>query len=303
MCASLRTPSHMVSGAAADGEAPGCLRATRTRSTRGLIRKRSGGSSISASPSMPAATGRSESTSKLGAVHSITAFAVVLSILAGPHGDRWWENALGVAAVVASLAIGLLIVARRTEHPIGWLLLTNGVLLASFGAAAPYAQYAVQERPGALPGPEWAVLWDQAAWPLLFLLLTAIVLVFPAGRLPSARWRRIAVVAATGCAGFVVLGFFDPEPFEAPYERVDRPLPALPEAAGVLWPVATGATQAHIALRGAIAGAGLARRAGAGTHAVDIWASLRCSSVRRLQKTSRIFLRGRRLRVRVKGIL
>ncbi|HYI18590.1 MAG TPA: histidine kinase [Solirubrobacteraceae bacterium] len=184
----------------------------------------------------------------------LTAFGVVLSILAGPHADRWWENALGFAAVAASLAIGLLIVTRLTGHPIGWLLLANAVLLASFGAAAPYAQYAVQERPGALPGPEWAVLWDQSAWPLLFLLLTAIVLVFPDGRLPSARWRRIAVVAATGCASFVVLGFFGAEPFEAPYERVDRPLPELPEASGVLWPVAmlgvlTGLVAAVVAAR------------------------------------------------------
>jgi hypothetical protein len=109
---------------------------------------------------------------------------------------------------------------------------------ASFGAAEPYAQYALQESPGALPGPAWAVLWVQSAWPLLFLVLTAIALVFPDGRLPSARWRRIAVVAAAGCGGFLLLGFFDPEPFEAPYERVNRPLPALPEAAGVLWPIA-----------------------------------------------------------------
>ena len=33
MRASSRTPSHIPSGAVAEGEAPGCLRATRTRST------------------------------------------------------------------------------------------------------------------------------------------------------------------------------------------------------------------------------------------------------------------------------
>jgi len=175
----------------------------------------------------------------LAAVAAVfTAFAVVLGILAGSRADPWALDALGVAAVGASLTIGLLIATRRPGHPIGWLLLANAVLLASFGAAEPYAQYALQESPGALPGPEWAVLWDQSAWPLLFLLLTAIVLVFPDGRLPSARWRRIALVAAAGGGAFLLLGFFDAEPFEAPYEHVDRPLPALPEAAGVLWPIA-----------------------------------------------------------------
>jgi signal transduction histidine kinase len=62
--------------------------------------------------------------------------------------------------------------------------------------------------------------------------------VFPDGRLPSPPWRRVAVLAAVGCGAFLLLGFFDSEPFEAPYQHVERPLPALPEAAGVLWPIA-----------------------------------------------------------------
>ena len=57
-------------GLVAEGEAPGCWRATRTCSTPGRMRNFSGGSSTSASPSMPAGTGRSESTSNVGADHS-----------------------------------------------------------------------------------------------------------------------------------------------------------------------------------------------------------------------------------------
>ena len=68
--ASASTPAHIPSGAAAEGEAPGCLRATRTRRTPGRMRKFSGGSSTSASPSMPAGTGRSASTANVGADHS-----------------------------------------------------------------------------------------------------------------------------------------------------------------------------------------------------------------------------------------
>ena len=49
---------------------PGCLRAMRTRRTPGRMRNRSGGSSMSASPSIPAGTGRSASTSNSGADHS-----------------------------------------------------------------------------------------------------------------------------------------------------------------------------------------------------------------------------------------
>jgi signal transduction histidine kinase len=166
------------------------------------------------------------------------AVASVLNALAGSHGDPVWQWVLACAVVLASSGVGLLVAVRRPGHPIGWLLLANAVLLASLGFAQAYAAYALLEQPGALPGPEWAVLWDQSAWPLLFAVLIAIAFVFPDGRLPSPRWRRVAFAAAAAFAAFLVLSFFDPEPFESPYEHVGRPLPGLPEVLGVLWPLA-----------------------------------------------------------------
>ena len=166
------------------------------------------------------------------------ALAVVLNALAGSHGEPAWQWVLAGAAVLASSGVGLLVAIRRPGHPIGWLLLANALLLASIGFAQAYAAYALQEQPGALPGPEWAVLWDQSAWPLLFAVLIAIAFIFPDGRLPSPRWRRVAFGAAAAFAAFLLLSFFDSEPFEAPYEGVDRPLPGLPEILVVLWPLA-----------------------------------------------------------------
>lgn len=168
----------------------------------------------------------------------LAAFGSVLNALAAAHGEPWWQSALGVVAVMSSGSVGLLIALRRRGHPIGWLLLVNAVLLAGLGVAQAYAQYALLEQPGALPGPEWAVLWDQAGWPLLFAILTAIVLVFPDGRLPSRRYRRVALAAAIAFVVFFALGLFDPEPFEAPFEDVGRPVPSLPDALAMLWPLA-----------------------------------------------------------------
>lgn len=162
------------------------------------------------------------------ATAALATFAVVLGVLAGSHGDPWWQTFLALSAVAASVTVGLLIAVKRPGHPIGWLLLANGAIEAGAGVAQGYAQYATQEHPGALPGAEWAVLWDQSAWPLLFGLLTAIVLVFPDGKLSSPRLRRVAVGAVAAFALLLLLGFFDSEPFEAPYQNVERPLPSLP---------------------------------------------------------------------------
>ena len=169
---------------------------------------------------------------------TIGTFGCVLDALGGSHGSPVWQWVLGVAVVLASTGVGLLVAVRRPGHPIGWLLLANAFLLATFGVAEAYAAYALQDQPGALPGPEWAVLWDQSAWPLLFAVLIAIAFVFPDGRLPSPMWRRVAFGTAAAFAVFLVLSFFDSEPFESPYEHVDKPLPGLPGIFGVLWPLA-----------------------------------------------------------------
>ena len=166
------------------------------------------------------------------------ALALVLNALAGSHGEPAWQWVLAVAVILASSGVGVLVAVRRPGHPIGWLLLANAFLLATFGVAQAYAAYALQEQPGALPGPEWAVLWDQSAWPLLFAVLIAIAFVFPDGRLPSPRWRRVAFGTVAAFGAFLVLSFFDSEPFESPYEHVDKPLPGLPGIFGVLWPLA-----------------------------------------------------------------
>ena len=132
---------------------------------------------------------------------ALGALATVLSALAGPHGSPWWEDAAFCLVVLASVVVGLLVAVRQPGNPIGWLVLANGPVVALFGFAEAYAQYAVLEDPGALPGGRWAVLADHSLWPLLFAPVAAIALIFPDGRLPSPRWRRTAVGAAAVVRG------------------------------------------------------------------------------------------------------
>jgi signal transduction histidine kinase len=165
-----------------------------------------------------------------GAALAFGLFATVLSALAGSDGDPWWLSAVALTAITASICFGLLIALRRPGNRIGLLLLVNALVLACAGFAEYYAKYALITEPGALPGARWAALWDSTTWPLLFAAVTAIALIFPSGRLPSARWRRPTVAIAAAFPALIAAGAFSSDPLDAPFEHVSRPLPALPGA-------------------------------------------------------------------------
>ena len=158
------------------------------------------------------------------------AFSVLLNVLAGDHGEDAWTGVAWGAAALASGGVGLVLAVRRGENPIGWLLLANGLVLTAHQIATPYADYTVLEDPGALPGAEWAVLFHERAWPTLFIFPTAIALVFPDGRLPSPRWRPVAVMAAASFAALTIVSLLSAERYSEQFADVASPLPELPEA-------------------------------------------------------------------------
>jgi signal transduction histidine kinase len=143
----------------------------------------------------------------------------VLAGLAGEDGSSFGENALGLTAGSVSVGVGLLIAVRRPGHPIGWLLLANGLVIALSGFALAYAEYAVLAHPGALPGGEVAVLWDRSGWPALFASMTAIAFLFPDGRLPSPRWRKVAYGAIVAFSGVLAITLLEPDEYEPPFAR------------------------------------------------------------------------------------
>jgi hypothetical protein len=61
-------------------------------------------------------------------VLGLAAFALVLSVLAGDHADPWWEFALGLAAVLVSLALGLMIALRRPGNRMALPLFAKGLV-------------------------------------------------------------------------------------------------------------------------------------------------------------------------------
>jgi hypothetical protein len=126
----------------------------------------------------------------------IAAAGILLLLVGGGLLDALSGHGTGLAfavvwsfAALVSTGFGLVVALRRPEHPVGWLLLANGGVIAAMGFGGGYGAYAVLGHPGSLPGGTWAILLSDRLWPLLFASVTAIAWVFPDGRLPSPRWR------------------------------------------------------------------------------------------------------------------
>lgn len=122
---------------------------------------------------------------------------------------------------------GALVAARHPRHPIGWLMCAvaffTGLMLFSAGYRL-YDRYMLPDA--SLPASdfvEWLSVWT---WMVPALLpLTFLLLLFPDGRLPGARWRLIAWAAGLGVVGSVLALAFQPDPednlWSNPYALTD----------------------------------------------------------------------------------
>ncbi|MBA2364435.1 MAG: hypothetical protein H0V86_12985 [Chloroflexia bacterium] len=88
-------------------------------------------------------------------------------------------------------AIGALITSRRPTQRLGWVLLGVGLTGVS-GLSEEYAIYALRSNPGSLPGGAWVAWFPHWGWALGVICLNMLLpLLYPAGHLPSRRWRPI----------------------------------------------------------------------------------------------------------------
>jgi hypothetical protein len=139
--------------------------------------------------------------------------AAITIPLAVANGSTQEEPGFIVALAVAFTAfmvVGAVIVAHRPRNAIGWIFAAIGLLAATGMLAMEYAAYAYVTRPGSLPGAILAA-WYHWWWdPMLGLILVFTPLLFPTGRLLSARWRPVAVAAAVAGAAIVMLNVLQP---------------------------------------------------------------------------------------------
>ena len=162
---------------------------------------------------------RARVTSSLG----VLAWAVATVSLAG-FAAAWVLAATGhdlfdISAnsspdrfMVAYAVVGAVLASRRPANPIGWLLLGLGLVAAARGLAGEYALHALAGRARPASG-VWAVWFVNWVLTLLFPsgILMFLLLLFPNGRLLTARWRIVGWLGAALAACYVLVTWINPD--------------------------------------------------------------------------------------------
>ena len=154
--------------------------------------------------------------------------AVVLAALNGFANALAWGSRGGIFAVLipgfASALVGALIASRQPRNAVGWICLGIAVALAFNIAGAHYAYLGIETDPGGAPASKVVgaiVEWGWLAW--VGPLFVHLVLLFPDGRLPSARWRVLAWLGAATIVAVAVAGMLGATSLER-YPDVRNPL-------------------------------------------------------------------------------
>ena len=121
-----------------------------------------------------------------------------------------WTEALDYFVVSNTLmglsfgVCGTIIAWQRPANPIGWLFLADGIGHATTAAAAPIG-VAAQNADAPLVAGRLISTLATWSWPWsIALFLPLALLLFPDGRLPSPRWRPVAIALVVTAPLFVV---------------------------------------------------------------------------------------------------
>src|SRR5215217_3324479 len=124
------------------------------------------------------------------ALTALTGLLIVLLLRSDTPIYYYWLETSMVA--VGYSTVGAIVASRLPESPIGWLFCAIGLTFGVSHFSAEYAAYALLAPSRSLPAGEafaWLTSW---VWVFGLGLIVFLDLLFPNGRLPSARWRWFA---------------------------------------------------------------------------------------------------------------
>jgi hypothetical protein len=149
--------------------------------------------------------GRARPASRLAASAAIALAALAVLILAGSlllyalTHQNLAENAGQDVVVFASfVTVGLIITWHRPGNPIGWIILAA---VDFQGLAIAGSVYVTLARSPGYHLPTGPLVWLDSAWFVGLAAAPLVILLFPDGRPPSPRWRRVmwSYLAMVGC--------------------------------------------------------------------------------------------------------
>jgi hypothetical protein len=127
--------------------------------------------------------------------------------------------------ILAFSTVGALIASRRPENPIGWLFCCGALIWGLGELALEYGVYTLVTAPGAFPAGVWAAWFGAWARGIGgFFMVLFLLLLFPAGRLPSRRWRVVAWAAVGYVALFTLASWLSPASQDFRLSSVRNPL-------------------------------------------------------------------------------
>jgi uncharacterized membrane protein YidH (DUF202 family) len=121
------------------------------------------------------------------------------------------DMVVGLTFIVAFATVGALLAWKKPGNPIGWLLSGSGLAYALGGSGLMLIHF---------PRTRTLGNWLGWTWLLGLGLCVFVALLFPAGNLPSRRWRPVAWATGAGLAGWVLANAFAPRIISA-----DSPVP------------------------------------------------------------------------------
>ncbi len=164
-----------------------------------------------------------------------------------PIPQSWGFRGFEAFFALMFSTVGSLIASNQPRNPIGWLFAALGAASGLQLLVEEYAIYAVLARPGSLPGGMAAAWVQNWIWMLAVGPFTTFLpLLFPTGRLPSRRWRPVALLAGASIVAFILGMAFLPGPIQNfagltnPYALDAAPVSVLLAAGGSLFTISVG---------------------------------------------------------------